>query len=119
MLWILTHELRHPQEHKEFPGKAKPCCKGWWSVVSVDIVCALPTKRPHVTSVIPNRNTCRDRCVSPSLLLHWITWWYMLSLRHARPAQLDALEAVLADQEAEYRRLLLHWEERVKRARGL
>jgi recombinase-like zinc beta ribbon protein len=34
-----------------------------------------------------------------------------------RPAQLDALEAVLADQEAEYRRLLLHWEERVKRAR--
>jgi DNA invertase Pin-like site-specific DNA recombinase len=33
-----------------------------------------------------------------------------------RPAQLDALEAVLADQEAEYRRLLLHWEERVKRA---
>jgi hypothetical protein len=34
-----------------------------------------------------------------------------------RPAQLDALEAVLADQEAEYRRLLVHWEERVKRAR--
>lgn len=34
-----------------------------------------------------------------------------------RPAQLDALEAVLADQEAEYRRLLLHWDERIKRAR--
>ncbi len=34
-----------------------------------------------------------------------------------RPAQLDALEAVLADQEADYRRLLAHWEERVKRAR--
>ncbi len=34
-----------------------------------------------------------------------------------RPAQLDALEAVLADQEAEYRRLLVHWKERVKRAR--
>ena len=34
-----------------------------------------------------------------------------------RPAQLDALEAVLADQEAEYRRMLVHWEERVKRAR--
>jgi Recombinase/Recombinase zinc beta ribbon domain len=34
-----------------------------------------------------------------------------------RPAQLDALEAVLADQQAEYRRLLGHWEERVKRAR--
>lgn len=34
-----------------------------------------------------------------------------------RPAQLDALDAVLADQAAEYRRLLQHWEERVKRAR--
>ena len=34
-----------------------------------------------------------------------------------RPAQLDALEAILADQEAEYRRLLLHWDERIKRAR--
>jgi recombinase/recombinase-like zinc beta ribbon protein len=34
-----------------------------------------------------------------------------------QPAQLDALDAVLADQEAEYRRLLQHWEERVKRAR--
>jgi hypothetical protein len=34
-----------------------------------------------------------------------------------RPAQLDALDAVLTDQEAEYQRLLRHFEERVKRAR--
>jgi DNA invertase Pin-like site-specific DNA recombinase len=34
-----------------------------------------------------------------------------------RPARLDALEAVLADQQAEYNRLLGYFEERVKRAR--
>jgi DNA invertase Pin-like site-specific DNA recombinase len=34
-----------------------------------------------------------------------------------RPAQLDALDAVLADQEAEYHRLLCHFDERVKRTR--
>jgi len=34
-----------------------------------------------------------------------------------RPARLDALDAVLAESQAEYSRLLQHWEERVKRAR--
>lgn len=34
-----------------------------------------------------------------------------------RPARLDALDAVLADQQADYAHVLQHWEERVKRAR--
>jgi DNA invertase Pin-like site-specific DNA recombinase len=34
-----------------------------------------------------------------------------------QPAQLDALEAILADQQAEQARLARHWEERLKRAR--
>jgi len=73
-------------------------------------------KTPRYCCAEENKRMQGPKCISVPAppLDELITHAFFEALR---PAQLDALDAVLADQAAEYHRLLQHWEERVKRAR--
>jgi DNA invertase Pin-like site-specific DNA recombinase len=73
-------------------------------------------KTPRYCCIEENTRMRGPKCVSVQAppLDELVTRAFFEALR---PAQLDALDAVLADQEAEYHHLLRHFEERVKRTR--
>src|SRR6266567_41709 len=79
--WTLPEELDAPQGHKGRLGKERHYYKVLLSVACVDIICAWPTKRRHVTSATRNSSACKDQPASQSPVLCLTRWSHARSLR--------------------------------------